>query len=277
MIAYVRLARPFTCIASGITVLVGSWIAGYSINSKVVAAALAAALIAAAGDIFNDVLDKNADVINKPERPIPSGRASSKVALGLAFILMLISFSLSLYSGWMQALILTVVVLLLIAYSQWFKKIPFLGNLIIAVLGGVLFIFYGNLFAVNHISLAAGCILAIGVFGREILKTVPDVRGDSLNGTRTVTVIYGEKVSKGLYCYFALLFILLTLLFGVWAKMGLWFLVMIILLLIPLFLVRSYWLIRKGDSKSVRLSLATSKYSFFIWVFAVVVSKLFTN
>jgi geranylgeranylglycerol-phosphate geranylgeranyltransferase len=61
------------------------------INREILLAAVCAALVTAAGNVINDIWDYEADLINKPERPIPSGIITKKTALNFYFSLILVS------------------------------------------------------------------------------------------------------------------------------------------------------------------------------------------
>ena len=96
------LTRPFNCLITAFSVGVGALPSGgLAVSPQVVAAAASAALIAAAGNVYNDLRDLEIDRINRPNRPLPSGRMSTRAAatqaatLGLAG--WLLSFWLSPY------------------------------------------------------------------------------------------------------------------------------------------------------------------------------------
>jgi len=90
-----------------------------------------------------------------------------------------------------------------------FKKTPLTGNLIIAMILGLAFIFcslvYGNVFL--------GIVPAILAFFytliREIIKDLEDVIGDLAEGARTLPILTGEKNTRLITASLILLLILI--------------------------------------------------------------------
>src|SRR5512142_3292947 len=87
---YWTLARPFTLIAPALGMFTGSVIAlgaypGVPLTArvavKIALGTLMAAVLNAASNTLNQVTDLEADRINKPDRPIPSGATSEGEAL----------------------------------------------------------------------------------------------------------------------------------------------------------------------------------------------------
>lgn len=159
--------------------------------------ALVASLICGAGNAFNDILDVDADRINHPGRPLPSGlltiRQAKISALSCASGGMTISLFLTLP---LQAITLVVSALLL-WYNLSLKKAPLYGNALIAFLGA-LTVFSGGVASGDNIMLLPGsgfpALMAFLLhFAREILKDVHDLQGDQTAGGRTFPVLRGAK------------------------------------------------------------------------------------
>ena len=75
--AYVDLIRPLNLVITALTVWVGGILASdtsHLLDGTLLMAALAAALVAAGGNAVNDAYDEDIDQINRPHRPLPSGR-----------------------------------------------------------------------------------------------------------------------------------------------------------------------------------------------------------
>lgn len=77
----VRARAALTVI--GDTVAGGAW-AGRPVGARTFALPLASALLYSAGMALNDCADAELDALERPERPIPSGRIRRGAALGLA-------------------------------------------------------------------------------------------------------------------------------------------------------------------------------------------------
>src|SRR4051812_44022196 len=106
--AFLELARlPNTVVAAG-----GVWL-GHACRPGPVAwgaaalGSLAMALLAAAGNMHNDVVDLPIDRINRPDRPLPSGRIAPGAAMAGACLCfaaaLVLAFALGLPQGYLAA------------------------------------------------------------------------------------------------------------------------------------------------------------------------------
>ncbi|HEY6625870.1 MAG TPA: UbiA family prenyltransferase, partial [Ignavibacteriaceae bacterium] len=86
--AIVKIVRPLNFLITFISVIVAAVIClpGYGIELNVFLAALSASLVMASGNIINDIYDIDIDRVNKPSRPLPSGKISIKEAYILYFV-----------------------------------------------------------------------------------------------------------------------------------------------------------------------------------------------
>lgn len=81
----------------------------------------------AGGVAFNDVFDAKLDAVERPERPIPSGRASRKSAAWMATILLLIGILAAAQVSILSAGIAATVAILAVVYDYWGKHQFLLG------------------------------------------------------------------------------------------------------------------------------------------------------
>jgi 4-hydroxybenzoate polyprenyltransferase len=174
-------------------------------------------LVAAGGYVINDIMDVEADRINKPdklliEKHIPEERAFTfyKVLVGLSVLL---SIVLIVETGQMKIsgipLLVTVVLYL---YAQLFKRMALVGNFIIAVCAALPF-FLIALYDLRINEFDVGMIIAItrsiglaalfyGGFAflttliREIIKDMEDVEGDLAIDARTLPIAIGIVWTK---------------------------------------------------------------------------------
>ncbi len=79
MNAYLEILRPFNALMGVIAVLLVSIIGG-NFTIYVPVACVIVFIFTGAGNAINDYVDHKIDAINKPDRPIPSGRISLKVS-----------------------------------------------------------------------------------------------------------------------------------------------------------------------------------------------------
>lgn len=192
---YITLIRPVNFIITAASIYVSCLLAGGTQEQFLVMlfASLGGACIGAGGMVINDYFDIEIDKINKPHRPLASGAIAPYDALMFYGGISGIGLIMSAYSTRTALIIAFVAVPVIFLYSQRFKSTPLIGNLIVGALTGVAFIYGGA--AVENISRAimpAVFAFLINV-GREIIKDMEDVEGDSKNNANTYPVQYGMK------------------------------------------------------------------------------------
>jgi geranylgeranylglycerol-phosphate geranylgeranyltransferase len=169
----IELIRPFNCLLASLATIAGFNLVSLP-NINALWAALTVFFVTAGGNAVNDFFDVKRDRINKPKRPIPSG----KITAGTAVVVSIISFSLGLIFSYLVGLELFYLAIAasttLILYSGIMKEYKLIGNIIISLLVGFTFI-SGSLAAGywgGGISLAA---LAFVVnWSREIFKDMEE-------------------------------------------------------------------------------------------------------
>ena len=208
--AYLELSRPINGVIALISVLLGGFFAVGTFNHlDVLTVAISALLLLSAGNAFNDYCDYEIDRINKPQRPIPSGRVQRRGALIFAIALLSIGAALGFLVNRYAALIALIVSGCLIAYALWLKRTPLVGNLVVGMLTGLTFISGG----VAVMSIRGVLVPAIFAFlfttAREIVKDIEDTEGDIENRAKTIAVI-----SKRVAVLMALVFMFAVILFS---------------------------------------------------------------
>ncbi|NOX51429.1 MAG: UbiA family prenyltransferase, partial [Gammaproteobacteria bacterium] len=181
-----EIVRIIDVILIGGAVVVGGYFGAGVLRVDQFIAALSAGLIAAGGYTINDWCDEKVDQINKPQRPIPSGRISKSQALLLAFILQMLGFILSLWLNYPAVWIALLWVVLVNLYSFVLQNIPLLGNVTTAFMLAMTFV-YGGV-AVGNIDNIWPLVtfIFLGNVSREIIKDIEDLPGDSFNNVNTL-------------------------------------------------------------------------------------------
>ncbi|GAH52020.1 unnamed protein product, partial [marine sediment metagenome] len=115
---WITILRPFNVLITGTAVFIGALLTG-SITplSKIILAMVSAAFICAGGNVENDYFDVEIDRINKPYRPIPSGRIKRKHALLFSIILTIIGLAIAIFITSKALLLAICAVILLLAYN----------------------------------------------------------------------------------------------------------------------------------------------------------------
>ncbi len=210
--SFLKITRPFNLLITFISVIVAAIICQIEkiLLIDVFAAALSASIVMAAGNIINDIFDIEIDKVNRPDRPLPSGKLSYKGALALYFIYLLLSLILSWFINLPAFIIVVVTNFLLYLYSKYLKRIPLVGNILVAFFTGLVFI-YGGV-AVGNPSAAiipATFAFLINLI-REIVKDMQDVPGDEKTGLQTFPIKFGFYKSIQLILILSIVLILAT-------------------------------------------------------------------
>lgn len=175
---------------------------------------LSTVIIAAAGYYINDYYDIKIDLINKPDRVIVGKSISRRPVMFAHTALNALGIMLASFVSLWLGLINLICAFLLWWYSNLLKRLPFWGNLTVALLTGftllVLMVYYRSvdLIVIIYAFFAFGITLI-----REIIKDIEDVRGDASHGGHTLPVVYGIRRTKLILLYIIIPFVLSLILF----------------------------------------------------------------
>jgi 4-hydroxybenzoate polyprenyltransferase len=162
-----------------------------------------AAVLNAASNALNQIYDLEIDRINKPRRPLPSGRLSIQDAWQFT----LATYAVALVLAWLVApggrhecfwivLVATVITVLYSAPPFRTKRLGIWANLTIAIPRGVLLKVAGWS-AVKTIAGTEpwfiGAIFGLFLLGASTTKDFADMEGDARGGCRTLPIIYGVR------------------------------------------------------------------------------------
>jgi len=204
MNAYLEILRPFNALMGVIAVLLVALISG-NFTIYVPVACIIVFIFTGAGNAINDYVDHKIDAINKPERPIPSGRISLRVALIYSVSLFVIATVMALIIGILPGIIVILSAILMFLYAYRLKTSCLIGNLSIAFLTGLCFVFAGVVLQTIYLSILLGFYAFLMTMAREIVKDMEDVEGDSAEGASTFPIRYGMKASSILAAAFMIL------------------------------------------------------------------------
>lgn len=208
MRAYIQLMRFANCSMAAFAAVVGVFIAARILGHPITLSAEpgiidaflvipVVLLVTGAGNAINDYFDVDIDRVNKPSRPIPSGRISATNALYFSIFLFVIAALIAFFINIICGVIALINSLILIYYAKTLKRTPLVGNLSIGYLTGSTFLFGGAVFGLEGIlSLSILFLLAtLATTAREIVKDIEDVDGDTLDGARTLPILIGTRRS----------------------------------------------------------------------------------
>lgn len=154
------------------------------------------ALVTAGGNVLNDLLDLEGDRVNHPDRPLVTGAISAAGGRMLAIGLFVAGIEVAIPVVLVQPLVgllLAIAIAALLAYEFRLKARGLLGNLVVAALTGMVFL-YGGAAAGNVWFLTPFAAMAFGAtLSREVIKDMEDVAGDV--GRRTLPMTHGIPIS----------------------------------------------------------------------------------
>jgi len=158
---------------------------------------LVVGLIFAGGNVLNDFMDVPSDKIAHPRRPLPAGTIEPKIALIVGVILLvagiLFNFAGLSFYGLIPSLIAFFAALVLLFYDFIGSRIPLLGNIIIAVLAGCVFIYIGTAQGLTQAHIYAAGFSSLITLSREIVKDIADRPADEKVGIKTIPSVIGDK------------------------------------------------------------------------------------
>lgn len=130
--AYLQLMRPANITTAWADILLGYAAAGAIAGNDVNLTSLSCLILATTGlygggVVFNDVCDAQLDAVERPERPLPSGRASLAGAIALGTILLLLGIIAAALVSRPSAVLAIMVALTALIYDKWGKHQTFLG------------------------------------------------------------------------------------------------------------------------------------------------------
>jgi len=191
---------------------------------------LSTVLIAAAGYIINDYYDTDADQINKPEKVIIGKSIGKSTALFFYWSFNIIAVLAGFYLGFKMNMPNLVTIQLLSCgmlwfYSESYKKMLLVGNLVIAVLAALVPLLVGvyELIAER----GTGAVLSpyfpystiplfitgyalfafLTTLTREIIKDIEDTEGDRADNCTTLPIVWGTNAAKFIIIFLCIVMI----------------------------------------------------------------------
>jgi geranylgeranylglycerol-phosphate geranylgeranyltransferase len=181
--------------AEGVQLTLPSWV-------PLLLAAGSTACVTAAGNVLNDLGDRESDRTNHPDRPLVTGAVSPVSAHRAVLLLLVVSALLivAVVPGHLAlGVIWVVAVLTLLSYEFRGKALGLGGNLEVALLTGLVFL-YGAAAAGPLLPVAPLVVMAFfATASREMIKDMEDAGGDV--DRRTFPRLYGMlnagRVARG--------------------------------------------------------------------------------
>jgi len=201
--ALLTIIRPINALLTGAAVFLGIQLGRGEVNLLgSILGPLSAFLVAAFANIDNDIADLAIDRINRPARPLPSGRISLKTALVFSLVILAVGLLSARICGRPVLGVAGGVAVFLVVYNRWGKRQLLVGNLMVAVAGAMPLIYAGviaNPAPGRWKYLWLGFALGLAFhLAREILKDIQDIDGDTRAGARTLPIVLGVRTTARL-------------------------------------------------------------------------------
>jgi chlorophyll/bacteriochlorophyll a synthase len=210
--AFLELSRPFTLVAPALGFASGAASAAGAFPRDVFSRDLVvfpligltmAAVLNAASNALNQICDLEIDQVNKPRRPLPSGRMS----LTEAWLFTACAYAAALILAWQVApggrrecfWIVVVAALITFLYSVppfRTKRLGIWANVTIAIPRGVLLKVAGWSAVKTVVGVEPwfiGGIFGLFLLGASTTKDFADMEGDAAGGCRTLPIVYGVR------------------------------------------------------------------------------------
>ena len=273
LFAYLELARPL----NGIIAFISAWLGGMFASQGTIEnlldirlwlVSIAAFVLLAAGNAINDYCDYNIDQINRPQRPLPSGRIRRVDALIFAIVFIGIGIWLGTLINRNATGIAMLVCLALTSYAIWLKRVPFVGNLVVSSLTGLTFISGGVAIDSVQGTLIPAIFAFLFTAAREIVKDLEDTEGDLKNSVKTLAILNPQLAVKTAIGFMVLviLFSPIPYLFG-WYS---WYYLLVVVLGVDLVLIGlAIRLLRDASRESCAAIQRWMKWDIFVGLGAI--------
>ena len=157
----------------------------------------ASALVIASGYIINNFYDAEKDLINKPSKSWLDRLVSQRFKLTTYFILNFLAVIGASYVSFRAVFFFSAYIFGIWFYSHKLKRIPFVGNIVSAMLSiapfFAVFVYYKNFETVIFVH---AMFLFLLILAREMIKDLENIKGDLAQNYKTVPILYGSNTSK---------------------------------------------------------------------------------
>jgi geranylgeranylglycerol-phosphate geranylgeranyltransferase len=195
--AMIRLFRPELPLAAGICVVTGQILAAGRFPSLRVGLLgfLSVFALSSTALILNDYFDYEVDLVNHPDRPLPSGAVSKREVIGLTVATTLVGLAAAAILGLDVLLVSIPIWLIGVLYNWRYKKTGLPGNLMVCASVAATFIF--GAVTVNTPWNGNVWVFSLMAFfidlGEEIAGDAMDMEGDKKIGSQSIALRKGKS------------------------------------------------------------------------------------
>lgn len=214
LFAHVETLRPYTLFWCGLVSLAGAVLASRTLPSQWLLIFFVPILGWIAGLYLADYSDRNLDRVQKPHRPIPSGRITPREALSVGTVFAVLGLILTFLLSLANVLLTFLAAALVYLYARYTKPRGLWGNLTRGALTMTTFFF--GVAAVHPLTslslplLGFAFVFFIHDTNSNIIGALRDVTGDRSAGCQTTPVRYGMRAALFISLLLSLLYLSLT-------------------------------------------------------------------
>ncbi|MBE9059807.1 UbiA-like protein EboC [cf. Phormidesmis sp. LEGE 11477] len=197
--AYLQMMRPANILTAWADILLGYAASGAAVLSITTGLAatstqslmplgwllLSTTGLYGGGVVFNDVFDADLDAEERPERPIPSGRASKQEAIVLGTVLLAIGVVAAAQVSGLSALLATFIAVAALSYDAIAKHNPLIGPLNMGLCRGA-----NLLLGVSAVPLAVQSYWFLALIPIVYIAAITTIsRGEVHGGSRSTGIV----------------------------------------------------------------------------------------
>ncbi len=164
-------------------------------------------MISSAGYIINDYYDQKIDMVNRPEKVVVGTDLRRRAAIFYHTVFNAFGIIIGFVAMPTIGLIHFLSAFLLWLYSNHLRRLPIIGNLLIASLTALSILLISLNYEATEILILVYCLFAGSIMLiREIIKDIEDLKGEKKFGIKSLPVLIGiRKTKRILYiiCFFA--------------------------------------------------------------------------
>lgn len=164
--------------------------------SRLVLGCAAAFCFIGAGNALNDYFDREIDKKAHPARPIPSGRVAARDALWIAGELFAVALVVAAFLSPAALALVATSAAVMVGYERRLKAAGLPGNLAIAYLSGITFLFGGVIVGAPGATAPLAALAFLATLGREVAKDIEDMDADL--DRRTLPQRVGKRTASAL-------------------------------------------------------------------------------
>ena len=273
--SFIQITRPVNFVITFLSVIVAAAICvegDYQVY-KIILTGFSASLTLSAGNIINDIKDIETDKVSHPKRPLAAAKITISQAKTEYVLFTIIALLLSFFINSQAFVIAITATVLLYLYSYYFKKVPILGNIIVSILTGLVFI-YGGVAVNNPLAALIPAVFAFLInLIREVVKDMQDIEGDLKQGVITFPGKFGFSSSKLLVAELIMLLFLVTLYPFITRLYKIEFIILIMAVVNPLLVYSLKILFKDHSSSNLNKISNILKLNMFIGLIAILLGK----